>query len=185
MTDKEISEQVVQYVLTMPDEELAALSVAKLSRMAGVDRFKLTRQFKRQKDMTLECFIFREKMIRAAFLLMVDRMAVGEVSERMGFSTSDYFIRKFRGFYGVVPGKFRELRTQRSGQKDRRSGIGERRDKHDRDGIPDGEDRRKGTKDRRTGVRDRRNWDSDWGRNSNGVPNRGHEPGLEDEEDQE
>jgi transcriptional regulator GlxA family with amidase domain len=46
MTDKEISDQVIQVVLNMPDRELGGLSVTKLARLLKVDRFKLSRQFK-------------------------------------------------------------------------------------------------------------------------------------------
>ncbi|NIM10761.1 MAG: helix-turn-helix domain-containing protein, partial [Candidatus Aminicenantes bacterium] len=156
MTDKEIPDQVIQVVLTLPDRELAGLSVTKLARILKVDRFKLSRQFKRQKDMTLECFIFKEKMTRAAFLLMGRSIAVKEVARRLGFCTCDYFIRKFREYYGIVPGQFREFRIRRSGEKERRSGLKDRRKKLDRSKIPGGRDRRKGVKDRRKEPKDRR-----------------------------
>ena len=125
MTDKEISDRVIQVVLTLPDRELAVLSVTELARILEVDRFRLSRQFKRQKDMTLECFLFKEKMTRAAFLLMVRSIAVKEVARRLGFCTCDYFIRKFREYYGIVPGQFKEFRMQRSeGEGRSKPGIG-------------------------------------------------------------
>lgn len=120
MTDKEISDQVIQVVLTLPDRELAVLSVTKLARILEVDRFRISRLFKRQKGMTLECFLFKEKMTRAAFLLMVRSIAVKEVARRLGFCTCDYFIRKFREYYGIVPGQFKEFRMQRSEGEGRR-----------------------------------------------------------------
>lgn len=125
MTDKEISDQVIQVVLSMPDAELALLSVAKLARMVEVDRFKLSRQFKRLKEMTLECFIFKEKMTRAVFLLLGKGIAVKEVARRLGFCTCDYFIRKFREYYGIVPGQFKEFRMLRL------EGVGCRRQEPD------------------------------------------------------
>jgi AraC-like DNA-binding protein len=157
MTDKEISEVVVQRVMNMENSELAALSVNKLSRLFDIDRCKLSRQFKRQKEMTLECFIFREKMTRAAFMLMGNPdITVREISERIGFCTSDYFIRKFRKFYGIVPGKFREYRTRRSGKMDRRSGR-DRRRKSMLLRSPEAGERRKRARDRRRSSCDRRN----------------------------
>jgi methylphosphotriester-DNA--protein-cysteine methyltransferase len=66
-------------VLTISDRELAALSVARLARILEVDRFKLTRQFKRQKQMTLVCFLFKEKMTRVALLLIGKNIAVKDV----------------------------------------------------------------------------------------------------------
>jgi hypothetical protein len=44
---------------------------------------------------------------------------VKEVGNRLGFCTCDYFIRKFRKYYGIVPGQFKEFRMQRSEEEDR------------------------------------------------------------------
>ena len=112
MVAKNISNQVIRHVLTATDQKFADLSVGTLAYSFKIDRFKLLRQFKRQTDMTLEDFLLREKMARAAFLLKayVD-IPVKEVSERIGFCTCDYFIRKFKSFYGLPPGRYREFKT--------------------------------------------------------------------------
>lgn len=114
METKEISDRVIQNVLTMSDKNLGVLTVTKLARILGVDRFKLSREFKRQNGITLDYFLFREKMTRAAFLLMIRRsISVREVAKKLGFCTSDYFIRKFKQYYGIVPGKFKEFRSRK------------------------------------------------------------------------
>ena len=67
--------------------------------------------------MTLEHFIYKEKMSRAAFLLKThDGIKVKEVSELIGFCTCDYFIRKFKEFYGILPGKYKEFKAGIPGQ---------------------------------------------------------------------
>ena len=114
MEENVISDRVVQYVMTMPDEGFAMLSVSGLARWLKVDRYKLSRQFKSQKSMTLEFFLLKERMSRAAFLLVSDGgMSVKEVSRKMGFCTCDYFIRVFREYYGIVPGRFQEFKNRR------------------------------------------------------------------------
>ena len=110
---KNIYDRVVQYVLTVADEEFAALSVSILADSFQIDRYKLLRHFKRQTGMTLEDFLFKEKMGRAAFLLKAHGdITVKEVSRRIGFCTCDYFIRRFREYYGVVPGRYRDFKTR-------------------------------------------------------------------------
>jgi AraC-like DNA-binding protein len=112
MENNNFSDYIIKYVMTMTDREFAELSVGTLAYSLKTDRFRLTRQFKRQTAMTLEDFIFKEKMTRAAFLLKAYRdITVKEISERVGFCTSDYFIRRFRSFYGIAPGRYREFKS--------------------------------------------------------------------------
>lgn len=103
-----IPERVVYHVLTVTDRQFADLSVGTLAYSFDIDRYKLSRQFKRHNNMTLEKFLFKEKMSRAAFLLKaVENITVREVAERIGFCTSGYFIQKFKEYYGIRPGKYK------------------------------------------------------------------------------
>lgn len=107
------TEEVIQYVMSVTDEEFAELSVGTLASMFKIDRYKLMRQFKAQTDMTLEDFLLKEKMARAAFLLKTYAdITVKEVSERVGFCTCNYFIRRFRKYYGIVPGKYKRIKSK-------------------------------------------------------------------------
>lgn len=111
---KSVVDLAVRRVMSVTDEEFADMTVSTLAYALKVDRYKLLRQFKRQTNMTLSDFIFKEKMTRASFLLnLSDTITVREVAERIGFCTSDYFIKKFREYYGIVPGEYRRLKTGR------------------------------------------------------------------------
>jgi AraC-like DNA-binding protein len=110
--DNNVYDRVVEHVMSVNDEQFAGLSVAGLAYSLKIDRFKLSRQFKSQSAMTLEKFLFKEKMARAAFLLKTfEHITVKEVSRRIGFCTCDYFIRKFKQYYGVAPGRYKEFKT--------------------------------------------------------------------------
>jgi len=112
MENKNVSDQVIRHVMTVTDKEFADLSVGRLAYSFKIDRYKLSRQFKRQTAMTLEDFLLKEKMTRSAFLLKAYRdITVKEVSQRIGFCTSDYFIRKFRKYYGIAPGRYKEFKN--------------------------------------------------------------------------
>lgn len=111
MPDQDIADQIVQYVMTIPDEGLSGLTVSKLAYHFEIDRCKLSRDFKKQKNMTLDKFLTKEKMFRAAYYLVSDQeTSIKDVSRKIGFCTSDYFIRVFRDYYGTVPGRYRELK---------------------------------------------------------------------------
>ena len=112
MGNKNVSDRIVQYVMSVTDREFTALSVAILAHSFKIDRSKLSRQFKRQTDMTLEHFLFKERMARAAFLLKSHNgITVKEVADRVGFCTCSYFIRRFRQYYGVGPGRYRKYKN--------------------------------------------------------------------------
>lgn len=173
MDETTMSNQVIRCVMTMPDEEFAVLSVGKLANLLNIDRYKLSRQFKRQTEMTLEEFLYKEKMNRAAILLLDYRdISVKDVSEKIGFCSPDYFIRKFKQFYGIVPGKYRDYKTTHTGIEDRREGLKDRRQIVDESKILETGERRKGFKDPGQGEKDRRkrNCNYEYHINSRSVP---------------
>jgi len=115
MASKNIAELVIHHVITVTDEELSRLTVTILARAFGVDRYKLSRQFKRHTKMTLEAYLFKEKMVRAAFLLKFhQQIKVKDVSDKIGFCNCDYFIKRFKQYYGIAPGKYSELKSNAS-----------------------------------------------------------------------
>jgi two-component system response regulator YesN len=124
MKNIEVYDEVLQHIVSVPDEELSGLSVGVLAHSFKIDRYRLLRQFKRQTGMTLEDFLLKEKMTRAAFLLKAyGNITVKEVSRRIGYSTSDYFIRKFRQYYGIVPGRYKALKRAAPGFDGARMGA--------------------------------------------------------------
>ncbi|MGD2093163.1 MAG: AraC family transcriptional regulator [Candidatus Aminicenantes bacterium] len=168
MDDKPMVERIIKYVLTMVDEEFAGLSVGKLAQWFEMDRFKLSREFKNHTGMTLEEFLYKEKMTRAALLLLAYKnITVKKVAEKIGFCSKDYFIRKFRQFFGVVPGKYSEFKAKRSEIRDRCNGDKDRRQKIVKASIPETGDRRTGPKDRR-----KRNPNHNDNINTNPLPER-------------
>jgi len=114
INQKVIFDDVVRHIMTAADEDFAGLSVSSLAYLFHIDRYKLLRQFKEKTNMTIETFIFKEKMTRAAFLLESDEsITTKEVSKRIGFCTSNYFIKKFREYYGIVPGRYKKIKAER------------------------------------------------------------------------
>lgn len=109
--NKNIANQVVQYVMSVPDEEFSDLSASTIAHSFKMERTKLSRLFKRQRGIALVDFLHKEKMERAAFLLQALDITVKEVSLRIGFCSCDYFIKKFKEFYGIRPGSYKTCKT--------------------------------------------------------------------------
>jgi AraC-like DNA-binding protein len=155
MKEETLSDRVIKFIMTLDDEAFAVLTVTALAQEFNISRFKLLRTFKAEKRMTLECYLLQEKMSRCAFLLMSDRdITVKKVAEQMGFCTCDYFIQVFKKYFGLLPGQYKEYKTQRSGEN-RRSEEADRR-KSPGEGVRESGDRRKEGRDRRKGPNDRR-----------------------------
>ena len=112
MKNSDLYEQVKSHIMSVSDEEFARISVSTLAYKFNICRYKSSREFKSKNAMTLEHFLFTERMARAAFLLKFhgNTIKVKEVAERMGYCNSDYFIRKFREYYGIVPGQYRQFK---------------------------------------------------------------------------
>lgn len=106
-----LSDKVVEYVLTREIDELEILSVESIARDFDMNRRKLLRCFKIEKEMTLKKFLFRVKIMQAAFLLREQEdLSVKEIGEKVGYYSYNYFIHIFKQYIGTSPGRYRELK---------------------------------------------------------------------------
>ncbi|MGE5342552.1 MAG: helix-turn-helix domain-containing protein [Candidatus Omnitrophota bacterium] len=109
MKKNSLSDRVVEYVLNCSNNEFQNLTVAKIAAFFQVNRCYLSRKFKVDKDFTLCEFIIREKLSRSVGVLQEDRdITIRELSTKMGFANTNYFIKIFKRFYGTPPGRYRE-----------------------------------------------------------------------------
>lgn len=111
MKKKELCDKVVEFVLTRNVEELASLTVAEIARRFNVSQSFLNRKFKQERNSPIREYLFREKMSRAALLLLENAgLTIKDVSEKMGFQDNDYFTYVFKNHFGVPPGRYRECK---------------------------------------------------------------------------
>lgn len=61
---------------------------------------------------TLTALVNAQKLTRAEMLLETTDYSMEEITEMIGFTSADYFIRLFHRTYGVTPGKFRRMRQK-------------------------------------------------------------------------
>jgi AraC-like DNA-binding protein/mannose-6-phosphate isomerase-like protein (cupin superfamily) len=88
----------------LPEPEL---SVERLAASVGCATDTLSRQFHRERGVTLTTWIARERVEQAKELLADARYNVAEVGWACGFSTASYFIRVFRAHTGMTPRAWR------------------------------------------------------------------------------
>ncbi|CAM3074767.1 helix-turn-helix transcriptional regulator [Rariglobus hedericola] len=96
------AEKLARTMLADPE-----LSVERLAASAGCATDTLSRQFHRERGVTLTTWITKERVTLAKDLLADARYNVAEVGWACGFSTASYFIRVFRTHTGMTPREWR------------------------------------------------------------------------------
>ncbi len=84
------------------------IRVPRLASAAGLSRFHLVRMFSRMTEETLEQFLRRMRLERAAFMLLNSTNSVQEISIDSGYQSPEAFSRSFRKAFGLIPTEFRK-----------------------------------------------------------------------------
>ncbi|NLP56639.1 helix-turn-helix domain-containing protein [Lutibacter sp. B1] len=79
--------------------------VSELASEIGMSRSNLLRKIKKQTNLSVSQFIRQVRLKNAMDLLKQDSFTVSEVSYKVGFGSTSYFIKCFRDFYGYPPGE--------------------------------------------------------------------------------
>ena len=79
--------------------------VSELAREAGMSRSNLLRKVKSLSGLSVSLFIRQVRLKKAMEMLKQESLNVSEVSYRVGFSSTSYFIKCFREHYGYPPGE--------------------------------------------------------------------------------
>lgn len=96
--------QMIEYVLR---SRSGPILVPDLADRAGFSRFHLARLFQEVTQETLEGFLRRIRLERAAYLLRTTSASVREVAEAAGYDSPEAFSRAFHSAFRISPSKFR------------------------------------------------------------------------------
>lgn len=105
---KEIS-QVKNYILHHYNEK--NLNPEKLAAMVYLSPGYLSTVFKAEAGVTMNRYVREVRMNKAKELLEGTNMKISQISKEIGFSSSTYFCRSFREFFGVSPESCRKGKT--------------------------------------------------------------------------
>lgn len=84
------------------------LSLAALSRKAGLSPFHLQRRFKAAIGETPKAYTERLRLERGAFRLLLHDSSVLDIALQCGFQSHETFLRAFRRRFGRAPSEYRE-----------------------------------------------------------------------------
>lgn len=101
--DNEFLQQITGVIEeNLTDEQFG---VSELAREVGMSRSNLLRKVKKISGLSVSQFIRQVRLERGMDLLKDNSLTVSEISYRVGFSSSSYFIKCFREHYGYPPGE--------------------------------------------------------------------------------
>ncbi len=97
-------------VLSYMDEHLKpSTSNADLAREARMSVGALTHLFKEQMGHSLQGFLRRKRVEKAALLLQFSELSIEQIAEETGFCDRYHFSKVFRSLQGAGPAAFRQL----------------------------------------------------------------------------
>src|SRR5688572_11786414 len=79
--------------------------VSELAKEMNMSRSNLLRKVKKENNLSVSQLISQVRLQRGMELLKTTSLNVSEVSHQVGFSSTSYFIKCFREFYGYPPGE--------------------------------------------------------------------------------
>ena len=99
----ELMQKVVAYI----QEHYADLTEEETAIACGVSPSYLSRCFKKGMKTSFPTYVTRVRLKESERLLLATNESVTDIAQTVGFSTSAYFIAKFRECYGVTPHRYR------------------------------------------------------------------------------
>lgn len=87
-----------------------AISVEDIASVCGLNRSYLGKIFREAVGKSPQQFLLDYRMIKAAELLRLSQLSIGEISNAVGYVNQLHFSRAFKNVYGISPREFRKNR---------------------------------------------------------------------------
>ena len=91
----------------------AFLSVDDIAKEAGISVNRLNDLFKKEQGETAGKFLTKVRMERARELLDEGSEKMTAIAEKTGYTSTSYFARVFRKYYGMSPQEYKIKRRER------------------------------------------------------------------------
>lgn len=85
------------------------LTISEISKSTLIPKSSLYKMFHSHLGCTVSEYVNLKRIDKATDLLITTTMSVAEISEKLGFSTPQYFSKTFNKLKGVSPAKYRKL----------------------------------------------------------------------------
>ncbi len=106
----EISTRIKEFINSLPDEEMKNVTLMYVADNLMLSQAYISRMFKNETGERFIDYLTNNKLERCAEILKDKSVKIKDVCDMMGYSNSNYFIRKFREKYGITPKQY-QFRT--------------------------------------------------------------------------
>ena len=104
--DEEISKKVISFVKALPDSEMRDVTLMYVADRLFLSQAYISRTFKNETGERFIDWLTNEKLERCAEILKNKSIKIKDVCDMMGYSNSNYFIRRFKEKYGITPKQY-------------------------------------------------------------------------------
>ncbi len=109
--ERDMMQQVVEYVLEHLQEDI---SLEECARHFNYNANYLSRWFKKRMGMTYTDFVTSKKMELCKTLLASTDISINSLAEQFGYSSPQNFIRVFKKYTLMTPGKYRKMEQEKA-----------------------------------------------------------------------
>ncbi|WP_169834322.1 response regulator [Paenibacillus donghaensis] len=102
-------QELIQEIQSFVSGDLAAASLQSVAEHVSLHPVYVSKLFKQHSGHSLSEYILRVKMEQAAYMLQHSQDKIYEISEKLGYSNSQYFIRVFKEQNRMTPQEYRVL----------------------------------------------------------------------------
>ena len=103
------SYSIIEEIEKLIAERHGNLSLTECADILGVHQTYIWKVLKMERGKSFSDYIEEYKLSEAKRLLLESDLTVAEISEQLGYTNAQNFIRFFSKSTGVTPGKFRKL----------------------------------------------------------------------------
>lgn len=107
-------EWIIELASRTNDAEYLQNTVAHLISDIPYSRSYICREFKKYYGVTLSEYLIKAKIARSSVLLMNKKLSIIDIAYQLGFSTQSSFIKSFKRYFDISPGKFRKTNLSKS-----------------------------------------------------------------------
>lgn len=83
------------------------IKISEISSTMNIDRTYIYKLFKKYLNISPQQYILNYRLEKSTVLLRKSNLSITEISEKMGFNTYSYFVKKFKVYTGVSPLEYR------------------------------------------------------------------------------
>lgn len=87
------------------------ISLSGIAENSHVSKEHLSRLFKKETGVTITEYVANARCKKAAELLNTTALTISEISELVGYSDNNYFVKIFKKCYGMTPSQYRRCGT--------------------------------------------------------------------------